>query len=203
MLNEKTFLEGMSLIAELFDKKPSDNMMNLYYTVLQELTDEQFKQAINAIARTNKYNCMPKPAEILEQVHGTAQDETLNAWAYAVGAIGKVGAYRSPIFEDGAISETIQHLGGWVVFCDTPQEELKWVQKEFEKFYPVFKKHSRGNVRLSGIAEQHNALKNLENFNEDKIYIGNIASNLKSIEIHADSQKMRGSVSEEGEEWKK
>lgn len=183
MLNEKIFLEGMSLIAELFDKKPSDNMMNLYYTVLQDLSDEEFKQAINTIARTNKYNCMPKPAEILEQVHGTANDATLNAWAYVHSAIGQVGAYKSPIFEDGAIARTIEHLGGWASLCDTHTDDLKWVQKEFEKFYPVFKKRGGpDNVKLLGLAESHNIQNRLENFDEEKIYIGTVNSSLKGIE---------------------
>lgn len=208
MLNLKVFSEGLSMIAEMYDKTPSENLLKLYYTVLQDLSDEEFKQAINSIARTNKYNCMPKPAEILEQVHGTANDATLNAWAYVHGAIGQVGAYRSPVFEDGAIAETIQHLGGWVSFCDTPSDQMKWVQKEFEKFYPIFKKHPSSFVRLIGIAETHNLQNRLDNFGDDKRYIGNIASNLKSIEIQKDFENMKNSgdkyrKDQEGEEWKK
>lgn len=180
MLNEKTFLEGMSLLSELFDKKPSDSLLNLYYTTLQELSDDEFKSAINTIARTNKYNCMPKPAEILENVHGSANDETLNAWANVLGAIRDVGGYRSPTF-DGATARTIEHLGGWVTFCDATTEELVWKQKDFEKFYPIFQKRGgEDHVKLLGIAETHNAQNSLENFDDEKIYIGNSTVKLVS-----------------------
>ena len=207
MLNLKVFSEGLSMIAEMYDKTPSENLLKLYYTVLQDLSDEEFKSAINSIARTNKYNCMPKPAEILEQVHGTAQDSTLNAWAYVHSAIGQVGAYKSPIFEDGAIARTIEHLGGWASLCDTHTDDLKWVQKEFEKFYPIFKKRGGAdNVKLLGLAEAHNTQHRLENFDEEKIYIGTVNSSLKGIERKEENLGMVRYLEDprdkEGEGWK-
>jgi hypothetical protein len=205
-LDEKVFLEGISLIAELYDKKPSKSLLNLYYTTLQELSDEDFKSAINTIARTNKYNCMPKPAEILENVNGTQKEESLKAWCYVLSAIGNVGAYRSPTFEDGAIARVINHLGGWVYLCDKTSEELKWIEKDFEKFYPVFKKQGAGSmVKLLGITEQYNAQNNLECFDKEKIYIGSMSNSLRKIEIDSEEihmqEKLKKIVQGDLEDW--
>lgn len=170
MLSQQVFSKGLFALSEVYNRNISDTLSEIYYDVLQELTDEQFKNAVNKIIRTNKYPSMPKPAEILEYVHGKPQDEALNAWNTTLEAIRHIGAYKTPIFEDKAISATIEHLGGWIKLCDTDKEEMIWVQKEFEKFYPIMKRKNNESVMLCGITEQTNA--NLGYEKNEKVLIG-------------------------------
>jgi len=155
MLNETVFSKGLFALSEVFNRNISDTLSEIYYDVLKNATDDQFKNAVNQIIQTNKYNCMPKPAEILEHIYGKPQDKSLEAWEITLNAVRSVGGYKTPVFEDQAISDTIQHLGGWVKLCDTPTAEMVWVQKEFEKFYSIFKRNPR-NAKLNGLIDYEN-----------------------------------------------
>ena len=156
MLSKRVFAESIAILGEIYDKKPSEQLMDIYYSVLSHFTDEQLKNAINQIIRTNKFSAMPKPAEILEQIEGKPQDKGLEAWTIVLEAIRSVGGYKTPAFEDKAIMGVINHIGGWVKLCDTTKEEMVWLKKEFEKLYPVFQRRDNSKENLIGIIDKEN-----------------------------------------------
>lgn len=161
MIDKDVFKKGMFALCVAFDKELTPARMEVYYDFLEDLTTEQFKTSITQIIKTNKYSALPKPGEILEYALGKASDEPLKAWATTLDAIRSIGGYRTPNFKDSAINDTIAHMGGWIKLCDTPSAEMVWVQKEFEKFYPMFKQNPT-NSKLIGIANQYNNNENLE-----------------------------------------
>ena len=160
MIEKDVFKKGMFALGIMYDKEILPAKLELYYDVLCELTDEQFKNAINQILKTNKFAALPRAAEILEFAQGKASDEPIKAWAKTLDAIRRVGGYRTPNFKDVAINDTITHLGGWIKLCDSTSEELKWIAKDFEKFYPMFKQKPT-NSEIFGIVNQHNNNENL------------------------------------------
>jgi hypothetical protein len=160
MLSKEIFAEQIMIMGEVYDKKFSEPLLNIYYDILKELTNEQFVQAVNQILRTNKFASMPKPAEFLEFAIGKNSDEPMKAWAITLDAIRRVGGYRTPNFKDTAITDTITHLGGWIKLCDSTTDELVWIAKDFEKFYPMFKQNPT-NSKIIGIVNQHNNNENL------------------------------------------
>jgi hypothetical protein len=53
---------------------------------------------------------MPKPADIVRNLQGTASDRSLIAWGKLLEAMRRVGAYRSVAFDDGAIHAAVEDM---------------------------------------------------------------------------------------------
>lgn len=66
MLNNKTFAENMALLGEIYDKPLNKMLLKVYYAILKDMQDEDFKQAIKRLLSERVYPTFPKPAEILE-----------------------------------------------------------------------------------------------------------------------------------------
>ncbi|MCX7418727.1 MAG: DUF6475 domain-containing protein [Planctomycetia bacterium] len=88
-----------------------------------------------------------------------AKDRPLLAWQATRGAFSKVGAYDSPEFDDAVINATIRELGGWLLLCDTPSDEMHWLEKRFCAIYSALcsvKLPTDQTKRLAGITEVGN-----------------------------------------------
>lgn len=68
MLKRPEFVKLLSAFCELYGKELSLMAIDIYYETLKGYSYEQVNRAFNAIARVNKYNCVPKPAEIIENI---------------------------------------------------------------------------------------------------------------------------------------
>ena len=73
----------------------------------------------------------PKPADLVRVLRGTSADRSLIAWGKVLDAMQRVGAYRSVVFDDGAIHAAISDMGGWPAVCRTLTDELPFTQKRF------------------------------------------------------------------------
>ncbi len=81
---------------------------------------------------------LPKPADIVRKLHGTAGDRSLVAWGKVSDAIARVGAWESVAFDDGAIHAAISDMGGWPAVCRTKVDELPFLQKRFTDLYATY-----------------------------------------------------------------
>lgn len=68
MLNRTKFIKLLSAVCELYGKELSLMAIDIYYETLKNYSYEQINKAFDAIARINKYNCIPKPAEVIENI---------------------------------------------------------------------------------------------------------------------------------------
>lgn len=73
----------------------------------------------------------PKPADIVRMLRGTSADRSLIAWGKVLDAMQRVGAYRTVVFDDGAIHAAIVDMGGWPAVCRGNADELPFTQKRF------------------------------------------------------------------------
>ena len=145
-------------LSEVFDSgnEPSKTKMQLYWLALQTYQIEQIQKAVSAIIQTRVFPSLPKPAEIIQEIDGLAEDRATNAWLEAVAAIRRVGSYSSIKFHDPVIGGVIDGMGGWPEFCNTPEKELKWKQKEFVQLYRIIAQRGRFPNYLPGRIEMQN-----------------------------------------------
>lgn len=170
-MDKKQFAEIMTLLCEIYNRQPSKSLLAAYYMGLNDLTIEQFKEAVSNLIKTRTYQSLPKPAEIREQITANLEDIALMAWKSLKDAMESVGAYQSPDFEDYIIPACVDSLGGWSKLCRTESDELKWVQKDFERLYRAFAKNGHQEVRLIGLGEKDQVAQNAEEI-EKPIIIG-------------------------------
>ena len=141
-MNERdkgTFYARMMAVAETFDKKMSDEQLKIYYEVLQDLTIDEFSDAMTEVLRTHKYNSLPKPAAFLEAANGTKEDNAMMLEHEATMWWGIV--YRNingdeSVSFDPTVNDFIKHLGGWPKFCSMETKQLEpFIRLEFINYY--------------------------------------------------------------------
>jgi len=130
----KAFAQLMTATAETLGyPKLSVMGLELFFRVLESYSFEEVKAALANHIKTSPY--MPKPADIIGQLEGTAKDKAAEAWACVVKAIRDHGSYASVKFDDPAIHYAIDRMGGWIKLCMMTHDEEPFRAKDFQEHY--------------------------------------------------------------------
>lgn len=161
MLDANLFQSKMAMLGEMYDKKMTGALLDGYWMVLCDMSDEEFVGSIKAILSGRKFASFPKPAEILDFAKPDLESIATIAWSDVERAIYKAGKYESVSFEDRIVNSVIDALGGWVFVCSQDISEMKWLKKEFVKLYSIHSKREDHPTHLIGIAERENGKANV------------------------------------------
>lgn len=153
-------LEVLAGVHDFYGKDMSEFAADVWLQAVAGFEAEQVTKALSAhLMDPDRGQFMPKPADLVRQLHGTAADRSLIAWGKVLDAIKRVGAYQSVAFDDGAIHAVVVDLGGWPKLCRTTEDELPFVQRRFCEAHRAYS--SRGEfvypAKLIGESEQVNA----------------------------------------------
>lgn len=125
-------IEVLGGVYDFYDRELSKFAVQVWLQSCDGYDIEQVTRALSAhLMDPDRGQFMPKPADIVRQLHGTQVDRSLIAWGKALDAIRRVGAYASVVFDDGAIHAAIEDMGGWSKFCRSTTDELPFLQKRF------------------------------------------------------------------------
>lgn len=128
----RRFGMALSACAELYGRTVSEGAMSLWWQALERFDIEAVEQAFRqAVESPDSGQFMPKPADLIRRLEGTSADRRLIAWGKVLDAMQRVGAYRSVVFDDGAIHAAISDMGGWPAICRGEVDELPFTQKRF------------------------------------------------------------------------
>lgn len=157
----RRFATALTAVAELHGRTISEGAMALWWGELQRFDVETVEAALRGTVgdpETGRF--MPKPADLIRLIDGTATERSLIAWGKVLEAMRRVGAYRSVIFDDGAIHAAIEDLGGWPKLCRSTADELPFVQRRFCDAHRVYatRPDMRYPPHLVGDHEAANAL---------------------------------------------
>lgn len=115
-----------------YGKDSSRFVLDVWWSTFENFSLEQVQSAINVhVKDPDAGRFMPKVADLVRVLSGTFTDRALIAWGKVYEAIGRVGAYRSVVFDDPAIHAVVEDLGGWVKLCRMPISEMGYVQHRF------------------------------------------------------------------------
>lgn len=70
MLSEIAFRKGMHTLHVAYNREPSEDIRDLYFQALRDLTDPSFLAAVASVVKTERF--FPSPAVVLE--HGKAAE---------------------------------------------------------------------------------------------------------------------------------
>ena len=144
-MDRTTFAKGLFALSAAYPQSRaelgSDETLEVWYTMLEDLDGDKFLSGIKRIIRSNKF--LPSISEIRDEVLGktavSLEEKALQAWSLVLDGIRHAGYVRSVRFEDPVIHNTVQSLGGWVGLCGLPSEtELKFYRLSFLKAYQGF-----------------------------------------------------------------
>lgn len=144
------FQRAFGTMCEVWEKELSPTMAAIYFKVLERFSIQVVEKSIMQAIGTCKF--FPKPAELLELIHGaggTVEDVALIQATIALDAIKRIGGYESVQFKDPVTNAVIQYgFGGWVKLCNELMgDNEKWFLKDFQAMYRSFK---RGGRELAG-----------------------------------------------------
>src|SRR5690606_33933929 len=105
----------MLALSETFNEPVSETRAGMYFDALSELTIQEVEQAMRLSLRRSKF--FPRPAELLELVSGSAEDQADEAWQSVINAVRRVGAYRTPTLDDAAMDTVRRLFGTWSRAC--------------------------------------------------------------------------------------
>ena len=165
---------------ELAGKSISESAIMMAFEMLRSFTLEQVQSGIHSHMSTPslaKYSPAPKPADVVRQIKGDSETRSLSALTLARKAVAHGGCYRTVVIGDPLIHMVIDDMGGWIKFCNDPQNdrEATFQGKEFTRRYEGYcnsmPAHGTPIPRLVGISERDNAANGYEH-REDLMLIG-------------------------------
>lgn len=157
MKEANRFRALMTGLGELYGKEITQGLSDMYWAALSDYSDQEVDAAIKrGIRKWRCVNRIPSPAEIIEEIMGTASDQSLAAWEQLQAGVHRAGTYQSVHFEDGKMGRVIQLLGGWEAVCQWPMSELQYRRKEFMDAYKALPAQKNG-MTLAGLCDRQNA----------------------------------------------
>lgn len=141
MTNEdrERFIDSLMVLAELYERKLSDGVMELYFRALSDLPVEQACRACEIAAISIKF--FPKPVELREIILSSPDDRALLAWQALQVAYKRVGYWDSIYIYDAHTAHAMKRVfGGWVQFgeaCKSLSDEM--LQAKRKEFLSTFR----------------------------------------------------------------
>lgn len=152
----------ISDVMAFYRQDVSEFAMSVWWEACKSYDLEQVRKALTSHAMDpERGQFPPKPADLVRALHGTHTDRALLAWNRAYKAISEYGMYQSPNLGDEVAHAVVLSLGGWPKFCQSPIDEMPFLQKRFCDAYRTFS--TRGGVelpsRLLGMSDIENRAK--------------------------------------------
>ena len=133
MDNQKSFIEAMTALADIFDKEMTNPAIKLYWAALKEFSDEEVHAAMAQCLNSGKF--MPKPSEIREFIVSRPADKGIEQWGKVMLFLKKEGSYGDPNRLGHETFDVIQKMGGWKSICACDYRELDFKKKHFLDLY--------------------------------------------------------------------
>ncbi len=133
MLDKINFAKGMAVLTKANPDYPCPKgTMDIYWEFLQKLSPQEFEWAVTAHVKKHKW--FPKISELLDEwmeLKRLGRPMAAEVWGELLE-----GARNNKKPEMHAITKTaLVFCGGWEELGMTPNSELPWRFKDFERIY--------------------------------------------------------------------
>lgn len=142
MQNDKKFKEYMTALSEIHRKELSKATVGIYWEILRPFTDDQCIAAFQQAMAENKW--IPKPAELVEYIKGTAQVIENKALVIAneiVSHINQEGSSKHPDLKGDPIAIHLMTrrwpYKTWA--ASILESEIQWWIKQFVEAYQAYR----------------------------------------------------------------
>ncbi|WP_043767546.1 DUF6475 domain-containing protein [Algiphilus aromaticivorans] len=164
------FAELVTGMAEIYGREVTAASLRLWWATLGDHSLDDVDHALRAHVRDPESGqWMPKPADVIRRLEGSARDQeadleaqAVSAWGKALEALRNTGPYQDCPIEDPRALAAIEDQGGWQSFCMMETRQLTWARKQFIDAYKCMEApgtprsklgiHSSQNVRQIGEA---------------------------------------------------
>lgn len=141
--DRQAFGEALGTVAEIFGETLSSTRLEGYFLSLSEFEFSAVSHAIAIAMKSCKF--FPRPAELIEVIQGSVEDQAELAWRRFLEALEGVGTYRTVDFDDPAMHQVIERFGGWHECWQIERldpKALDFKRQEFKQLYRIFLRRS-------------------------------------------------------------
>lgn len=109
-----------------------------YCEALRALPFDQVMQSARKLVATSKF--FPSVAELLAPIAdaAVAMEPAEQAWGVVTRAISSVGRYRTPMFDNPAITAAVDDIG-WEVLCNMTDDTVNTARAHFMRIYGSYR----------------------------------------------------------------
>jgi hypothetical protein len=133
-----------------YDREISDFAMQIWADALDGIEPEVIDAAFARHLRDpDAGRFCPKPADILRQIRGDADDQALIAWGQVISA-AKAGGGRF----DGPTQEAIDSMGGMGRIRMSNESENSFLQRQFVAAFKAYKAREESPPLLANVVKQ-------------------------------------------------
>lgn len=148
-------LESLNKVFDYYKHAATDFEVELWLALMNEVGDEAIVSFLKNHVRSSAFS--PKISEAMALLRPGANNSAA-AFLALTQAVGTVGAWEAPRFNDPAITKAVLELGGWAKVCATlPAPEERFEYEGFQKRFAVAYQIAAADIALNG-APQHLAL---------------------------------------------
>lgn len=154
-MTKPEFINCMAVLIAGIGRPMPESQLNVWFTVLEDLTADQLQRAIVHALREHKFAGFP-PVGLLRQIAGEsggvldADAQAMLAWDKVIGAMRKFGGYHSVQWDDPAIPAAIETISeSWPALCETPTEDLHNFTRA--RFFAAWKAHRANHTQCDAI----------------------------------------------------
>lgn len=152
MIDEKRLVQTLVGVYSFYDKGLTEFAIRVWRDACAEFDIGSVEEAFNRHLRDPEVGrWLPKPADIIRQLKGDAEDSALIAWGTVVQAISSIGHSGSPGFT-GPTLDAVHSLGGWGAICRSDTASLGFMQKRFVDAFKVYSRRDQSPRLLEGAA---------------------------------------------------
>jgi len=145
-LSKQAFTEAMMLLGTVYEKlcgvTSNKEVLKAWYSVLNDMTDDEIKAAVDDYVRMSKF--APVPADLWERVNAMREQQhpeltAEEAWGIVYLDISRYGYYSEPTYDDWKL-EAAKNSIGWSTLCDLTENTLMPTRAHFMRIYGSFAK---------------------------------------------------------------
>ena len=151
--DRKRFITTLVGVYGFFDRELSEFSIRIWS---EALADEAINDIENAFSRHLKDpsagRFLPRPADILRQLHGDDEDKAQIAWGDVLASARRGGGYWPDC--DAATRQAVEALGGWSVVCRSDENNNGFLQRRFLEAFKAYKHREDAPEALRGIVRE-------------------------------------------------
>jgi hypothetical protein len=154
-LSKQVFTEAMMLLGTVYEKlrgiTSNREVLKAWYSVLNDMTDDELKAAVDDYVRTSKY--APVPADLWERVNAMREQQhpelsAEEAWGIVYRDISRYGYYSEPTYDDWKL-EAAKNSIGWGTLCDLTENTLMPTRAHFMRIYGSFAQREKAATQTN------------------------------------------------------
>ena len=158
MIDDKIWVQQISVLENWFNTELSDvETAALYYSLNSKLNNEEFISACRILFEQHnkgRASYFPAANKFIEAIHGTLEDRANKVWVALIKAVRNNKGYEFEEVNNKLIRDAIASIGGIEAINHTPDQELKWIKKDFISALVSFKRLETQQNYLAAASKQ-------------------------------------------------